>query len=74
MEVGTVALLNHNLQELLSLVEIPTMQHCMGQKDLERLEMKLCYLHLAVPGSMAHLYHIQCDLDQGDVEWAWLSP
>ena len=37
----------------------------MGQKDLELLVGKLRSMHLAVPGTVAHLYHIQRDLAQG---------
>ena len=31
-------------------------------------------MHLAVPGAMAHLFYIQCALNQGGVDRAWLSP
>ena len=37
----------------------------MGWKELERLAGKLRSIHLAVPGAVAHLYHIQCNLEQG---------
>ena len=31
-------------------------------------------MHLAVPGAVAHLYHIQCVLAQVGADRAWLSP
>ena len=31
-------------------------------------------MHLAVPGLVAHLFHIQHALNQGGLERAWLSP
>ena len=31
-------------------------------------------MHLAVPRAVAHLFHIQPALNQGGVDWAWLSP
>ena len=27
-----------------------------------------------VPGAVAHLFHIQSELNQWGVDWAWLSP
>ena len=69
-----VTLTERNLEKLLTLVDIPAIQRRMGQKDLERLVEKLCYMHLAVPGAVAHLFHIYRALNQGGVYWAWLSP
>ena len=46
----------------------------MGRKDLERLVWKLQYMHLAVPGAVAHLYHIQRALSQVGTNRAWISP
>ena len=46
----------------------------MGRKDLEHLVGKLCSMHLAVPGAVAHLYHIKRALDQAGVDRAWLYP
>ena len=46
----------------------------MGRKDLERLVGKPRSMHLAVPGAVAHLYHIQCELAQAEADRAWLSP
>ena len=46
----------------------------MGRKDLERLVGKLLYMHLAVPGAVAHLYHIQRALAEAGEDRAWLSP
>ena len=45
----------------------------MGWKYLERLVRKLRFMHLAVPGAMAHLFHIQHALNQGRVDRACLS-
>ena len=42
--------------------------------DLERLVGKIRSMHLAVPGPVAHLFHIQHALNEGGVDWAWLSP
>ena len=46
----------------------------MGLKDLERLVGLLYYMHRAVPGLVAHLFHIQHALTQGGVYREWLSP
>ena len=45
----------------------------MGGKELERLVGKIRSMHLAVPGAVAHLFHIQRALNQGGVDRAWLS-
>ena len=60
--------------ELLTLVDISATQRRMVQKDLERLVGKPRSMHLAVPGAVAHLFHIQSALNQGGVDRAWLSP
>ena len=65
MEVGTVAFLERKLWKLLNLVGIPATQRCTDKKDLERLVGNLCFMHLPVPGAVAHLYHIQHALAQG---------
>ena len=44
----------------------------MGRKELEHLVGKLCSTHRAVPGAVAHLYHIQRALTQGGKDRAWL--
>ena len=31
-------------------------------------------MHIAVPGAVAHLFHIQHALDQGEVDRVWLFP
>ena len=67
-EVGTVALPKHKLQELRDLLDIPTSQRRMGRKELERLVGKLRSMHLAMPGAVAHLYHIQCGLSQAGTD------
>ena len=48
-EAGKVTLPERNLEELLTLVDIPANQRKMGQKDLERLVQKLRSMHLTVP-------------------------
>ena len=53
---------------------IPTTERKMVQKDIKRLAGKLCSMHLAMPGSVSHLLHIQRALNQGGVDRAWLSP
>ena len=63
-----------NLQELFNLLAIPTTQRKMGRKDLEHLVEKLRSIHLAVPGAVAHIYHIQHVLTQAEVDRAWLFP
>ena len=64
-EAGTVALPERKLEYLLTMVDIPPTQRRMGRKDLERLVGKLRSMHLAVPGAVAHLFHIQRALNQG---------
>ena len=44
----------------------------MGRKELEHLVGKLCSTHRAVPGAVAHLYHIQRALTQGGKDRTWL--
>ena len=69
MDPGHVGRYGHlpgeKLWELLTLVEIPETQCQMVWKYLEHLVGKLLYMHLAVPGVVACLLHIQCDLIQG---------
>ena len=55
-------------------MNIPITQRRMGRKDLERLVAKLRSMHLAVPGAVSHLFHIQRALNQVVVDQAWLSP
>ena len=57
-EAGTVTLPERKLEELLPLVNIPPTQRRMGRKDLERLVGKIRSMHLAVPGAVAHLFHV----------------
>ena len=66
-EAGTVNLAESKLEELLTIVDIPATQRRMGQKYLERLVGKLRSMHLAVPGEVAHLFHIKHALNQGGV-------
>ena len=49
-------------------MDIPPTQRRMGRKDLERLVGKLRFMPLAVPGAVAHLFHIQRVLNQGGVD------
>ena len=58
MEAGIVTLPERKLQEILTLADIPMVQHCMGRKYVESLVGKLHSMHLAVTGVVAHLYHI----------------
>ena len=73
-KAGTVTLPERKLEELLTLVDIPPTQRRMGRKDLERLVGKIRSIHLMVPLSVAHLFHVQRALNQGGVDQAWLSP
>ena len=54
-EAGTLPLLERHLWEVLSLLAIPATHHWIGLKELERLVVKLCSMHLAVPGAAVHL-------------------
>ena len=54
-------------------MDIPAFQLRMGRKDLECLAGKLQSMHLAVPGTLDHLFHIQHALNQGGLDRAWLS-
>ena len=73
MEAGTVTLPERNIEEFLTLVEIPATQRRMGRKYLERLVEKLRSMYLAVPGAVGGLFHIQRALNQGGVDQAWIS-
>ena len=73
-ETGKVTPPESKLTELLTLVDIPATQRKMGRKDLECLVGKVRSMHLAVPGAVAHLFHIQRALNQEGKERAWLSP
>ena len=73
-EAGKVALPERNIQELQDLLDILISQRRMGRKELERLVGKLCSMHLAVSGAVAHLYHIQGALAQAGTDRAWMSP
>ena len=73
-EAGTVALPECKLQGVRNLLAIPTTQQKMGRKDLELLVGKLLFMHLAMPGVVAHLYHHQRALSQAGADRAWLSP
>ena len=57
-EAGTVVLPERKLQELRDLLDILTSKRCIGRQELELLVVKLRLMRLAVPGAVAHLYHI----------------
>ena len=71
-EAGMVDLLERKNLELLKLLSIPAIQRRMVRKELERLVRKLRSMHLAVPGAVAHLYHIHSALAQGGEDRSWL--
>ena len=54
-------------RKILTLLDIPMTQLCIGQKDLEQLLKKLCSMNIAVPLAVAHLYQIQHALSQEGV-------
>ena len=70
VEAGTVYLLERKLQEFLTLADILATQRHMGQNYIERLVSKLRSMHVAVPGAVAHLYHIERALARG----GWTGP
>ena len=59
---GTLRLPPKQLAELNILLDIPPSQRCMSTKKLERLIGNLCSIHLAIPGSVGHFYHLHMDL------------
>ena len=59
-------------QALQFLLSILVSQHRMGQKELERLVGKIRFMYIAVPGAVAHIYHIQRAITQGGKDRAWL--
>ena len=67
-ESGTVNLPEKNLEELLTLVYIPTTQHRMVRKNQEPLVGKLRSMQIAMPGAVAHLFDIQSALNQGGLD------
>ena len=74
IESVTVALTNHKLQELLTLMDILSAQRRIVQKELDRLVGKLRSMYLMVPGVVAHLYYIQRTLAHEGDDRAWLLP
>ena len=72
-KAGTVALPERKLHELRDLLDILSSQRRMGRKELERLVGKLHSIHLAVPGAVAHLYHIQRAMSQAGTDRTSLS-
>ena len=58
-EAGIISLLKHNIQKLLTHVDTLTTQHRMGRKELERFMGNIRSMHLAVAGTVAHIYQIQ---------------
>ena len=59
---GTLRLSKKRMTELLELLDILPTQRRMSTKNLERLIGKLRSMHLAVPGAVGHVYHIQLSL------------
>ena len=55
-------------------MDIPATQCRMVLNDLELLVGKLRSMHIAFPGVVAHLFHIQRALNQGGVGRLWISP
>ena len=72
-EAGKVALPEQKHLDLLQQLAIPATQRRMGRKERERLVGKIRSMHLTVTGAVAHLYHIQRALTQGEKYRAWLS-
>ena len=72
-EESMVALTERKHLDLLQLLAILATQHQMGRKELECLVGKIRSMHLTVTGAVAHLYHIQRALTQGEKYRAWLS-
>ena len=64
-KAGTVALPDRKIQKLRNLLAIPTTQRRMSRNNLERLIGKLRSMHLALPGAVANLYHLQRALAHG---------
>ena len=56
---GNLVLYSKQQLEILSLLAIPTTQHHISVKNMERLISKLCYIHLAVLGAIGHFYAMQ---------------
>ena len=71
-EAGTVDFPERKHLVLLQLLAIPTTQCQMGRKELELMVGKLCSVHLAETGAVAHLYHIHSDLTQRGKDRAWI--
>ena len=58
----TISLSPKRITDPTTLLDIPSAQHRMSQKKLERLIEKLRSMHLAIPGAIGHFYHIQMAL------------
>ena len=71
-EAGTVSLPEQKHPELLQLLAIPATQRRMERKEQECLVEKIRSMHLAVPGAVLHLYHIQSALAQVRKDRSWL--
>ena len=69
-ESSTVYLPKRKLEKLTQMSAILSTQCHIGQKDLEQF----CSMLLALPGVIAHLYHIQRAMTQGGEDRAWLLP
>ena len=71
-EAGTVTLPELKHLELLQLLAIPATQLRVGRKELKCLVGKLHPMHLAVPGTVAHLYQICRPLTQEGKYRSWI--
>ena len=70
---GTISLSQKRRADLETLLAIPSTQHRMSRKKLERLIGKLRSMHLAIPGAIGHFYHIQMALTKANRRTAYLS-
>ena len=70
---GTISLSQKRRADLETLLAIPSTQHRMARKKLERLIGKLRSMHLAIPGAIGHFYHIQMALTKANRRTAYLS-
>ena len=59
---GTLVLFSKKRLELLSILEIPTTQHRILVKNMERFVSKLRSMKLAVPGAIGYFYAMQVAL------------
>ena len=70
---GIISLSLKRIEDLDMLLNIPSKQHRMSRKKLERLIGKLRSMHLAIPGAIGHFYHIQMALTKANRRTTYLS-